>query len=154
VILVLFIIGTLASDPKPDTTAGQAPTTAPATQPPPTDTEAVTTETEPPTTEKPTTTAKPKPRVLFSQSGGGTHSLRAFQAPDNWRLQWSYDCKNFAQYGGGNFIVSDEGGESGELNINELGKGGHGEEFIDTGGRIKIQVVSTCNRWTLKALSQ
>jgi hypothetical protein len=109
---------------------------------------AATTTTKAPTP-KPTTTAKPTPNLLFSQTSGGNKSVRPFDAPDEWRLVWSYDCKNFAAYGGGNFIVDDEGGSG--VAVNELGKGGSGTEYIDAGGRIKLQVVSTCSRWTLKA---
>jgi hypothetical protein len=154
VVLVLVIIGTLTSDPKPDTTAGQAPTTAPTTAAPATesattDTVAPETTSKPATTAKPTTTRKPGPRVLFSQSSGGSHSLRPFTAPDSWRLIWSYDCRNF---GTGNFIVSDESFNA-NIAINELDKGGHGTEYIDGGGRIKLQVITTCSRWTLKAVA-
>jgi hypothetical protein len=39
-------------------------------------------------------------------------------------LLWSYDCSNFKQYGGGNFIVSDDSGAG--VNVNELGTGGKG----------------------------
>ena len=150
VVLALVVMGTLTADPNTDTTAGQAPTTEPATEPPAaetTDTETTDT-TEPETTEEPTTTAKPQPTVLFSQSGSGSHSLQPFNAPDEWRLGWSYNCSNFGTEG--NFIVLDEGG--GSVNINELGKSGRGTEFIDGGGRIKLQTISEC-RWTLKAIS-
>jgi hypothetical protein len=89
--------------------------------------------------------------VLYSKTGSGSHNGQPFQAPDEWRLIWSYDCANFKAYGGGNFIVSDDSGVG--VNVNELGNGGKGEEFIDGGGRIKLSVNSVCRRWTLKAVA-
>lgn len=155
VIVVLAVIGSLTSDPKPDTTAGQAPTSAPVTATPATDTEAATTDTtEPPTTEKPTTTkkptptTKPAPTVLLQQTGSGTHNLRPFTAPDQWRLVWSYDCRNFG--GQGNFAVNDSDFST-DLSVNELGRSGSGTEYVDGGGRVKLQVLSEC-RWSLKVL--
>jgi hypothetical protein len=100
---------------------------------------------------KSTTTAKPQSRVLYQKTGSANHSGQPFQAPDGWKLLWSYDCSNFKQYGGGNFIVSDDSGAG--VNVNELGTGGKGAEYIDQGGRIKLQVISTCDRWTLKAVA-
>jgi hypothetical protein len=78
------------------------------------------------TQSKSTTTAKPQSRMLYQKTGGGNHAAQPFQAPDEWRLLWSYDCSNFKQCGGGNFIVSDDAGAG--VAVNELGTGGKGEQ--------------------------
>jgi hypothetical protein len=54
-----------------------------------------------PTTIPPSsTTARREPGVLWQGQGRDAAVGEPFQAPGRWRIRWSFDCENFAAYGG------------------------------------------------------
>jgi hypothetical protein len=98
------------------------------------------------------TTAKAQLGVLWQKSGSDVHHGSLFDAPGRWRLVWSFDCRSFARYGGGNFKVSGEGDLDG-VSVQEFAVKGNGSQPVVGGGRGRLVVESVCDRWTVKAVA-
>jgi hypothetical protein len=92
----------------------------------------------------------PVPHTVAVFSGSGIENTPRFTVPATWKLAWQYNCASFGQ--AGNFQVYEDG-TSGRVNVNELGKGGHGATFgYSDAGSHYLEVNSEC-RWRLKIIT-
>ena len=98
------------------------------------------------------TTARREPDVLWQRQGRDAAVGERFEAPDRWRVVWSFDCRNFARYGGGNFKLSG-GGTFGEVAVQRFGVRGRGSLLVTDGGRGRLIIESVCERWVVKAVA-
>ena len=129
-----------------------APST-PAPTAPPAATAPDWTDTTPPSTVPPSlTTARLAPGVLWQQTGSDIASGRPFSAPSRWRIVWSFDCRNFAAYGGGNFKLTG-GGAFERVLVQRFAVKGQGAVRGRGGGRGNLEIESVCQRWTVKAIA-
>ena len=79
-----------------------------------------------------TTTAHPEPGVLWQRRGHDAAVGEFFAAPRRWRVIWSFDCRSFAAYGGGNFKLSGAGAFN-KVAVQRFGVRGRGSLPV-TGG--------------------
>jgi hypothetical protein len=106
--------------------------------------------TEPETAVPPSTTARLEPGVLWLRRGSDGHVGGTFDAPENWRISWSFNCRSFAKYGGGNFkLVGD--GDFKDVSVQRFGGRGSGTLKVTGGGRGRLIIESVCDRWAVKA---
>jgi hypothetical protein len=98
------------------------------------------------------TTAHPEPGVLWQRRGRDAAVGELFAAPRRWRVVWSFDCRNFAAYGGGNFKLSGAGAFN-KVAVQRFGVRGRGSLRVTGGGRGRLIIESVCDRWTVKALA-
>jgi hypothetical protein len=108
--------------------------------------------TRPATTPSPRTTARAKVGVLWQKSGRAGYYGGPFEVPDGWRLEWSFDCRSFARYGGGNFKISGEGKLDG-VSVQRFAVKGSGVERVRDGGRGRLVIETVCDRWNVKAMA-
>jgi hypothetical protein len=108
--------------------------------------------TPPPTVSPSLTTAKPERGVLWQQTGSEPVAGSWFPAPGRWRIVWSFDCQNFAAYGGGNFKLSG-GGAFEQVSVQRFAVRANGTELVTGGGRGNLVIESVCRRWTVKAIA-
>jgi hypothetical protein len=67
---------------------------------------------------------------------------------------WSFDCRNFAAYGGGNFKLSGAGsGAFNKVAVQRFGVRGRGSLRMTGGGRGRLSIESVCDRWVVKAVA-
>jgi hypothetical protein len=91
------------------------------------------------------------PGVLWQRRGSiGTAGGR-FAAPGRWRVVWSFNCRSFAKYGGGNFKLSGAGAFA-EVSVQRFGVRGRGVLPVTGGGRGRLRIESVCDRWMVKAV--
>jgi hypothetical protein len=115
-----------------------------------------TTQAPPPTTAPPTSigpTSKPD-EILWQElaSGASTVRSRAFEAPPAWRIEWTVDCSNFADHGGGNFKITGDGDfQQIQIEITEVSA--KDTKSLTRGGFGHLYVETVCQRWTVRALS-
>jgi hypothetical protein len=150
VVVVAVLVGaTVALGSRRDRQANPAMVTgaAPATTRP-----APAAPTQPPTTLAPRTTASAKRGVLWQESGGHGIHPKPFEAPDGWRLVWSFDCSSFARYGGGNFKITGEGRLE-KVSVQRFAVKGRGTERVAGGGRGRLVIETVCDRWTVEAMA-
>jgi hypothetical protein len=97
-------------------------------------------------------TSKPDD-TLWAQRGKGLSSSksRLFRAPATWHIEWSFDCGNFAKYGGGNFKITGRGAFD-QVQIQEFGVKDRGTETFTRGGNGYLLVDSVCRDWTVRVL--
>jgi hypothetical protein len=108
----------------------------------------------PPTTAPPTSfgsTSKPA-GVLWEEEGPDVGRSPEFRAPSTWRIKWSFDCSNFASYGGGNFKITGDGAFE-RIQIQRFATRGNGTTTFTRGGLGHLNVDSVCQRWTVTVLS-
>jgi hypothetical protein len=98
------------------------------------------------------TTARQEPGVLWQRRGHDTAVGEFFAAPRRWRVIWSFDCRNFAAYGGGNFKLSGAGAFN-KVAVQRFGVRGRGSLPVTGGGRGRLVIESVCDRWTVKAVA-
>jgi hypothetical protein len=108
--------------------------------------------TRPPTTRSPRTTATAKLGVLWQKSGSEGHYGGLFEVPNGWRLEWSFDCSSFKEYGGGNFKISGEG-KLDDVSVQRFAVKGSGSERVTHGGRGRLVIETVCDRWTVRAMA-
>jgi hypothetical protein len=101
----------------------------------------------------PTSTgARLAPGVLWQQRGSDGSVGGRFAAPGRWRVLWSFNCRNFAKYGGGNFKLSGAG-DFAEVSVQRVGVRGRGVLQVTGGGRGRLRIESVCDRWMVKAVA-
>jgi hypothetical protein len=122
--------------PVATTAAGPVATTAPS----PTD------------ATRPPTTLKPEPGVLWQRTGSDIELGGAFDAPKKWRIVWSFNCRNFAKFGGGNFKLTGDG-DFEQVLVQQFAVKANGTERVTGGGRGRLVIDSVCERWTVKAIA-
>jgi hypothetical protein len=98
------------------------------------------------------TTARREPGVLWQQRGSAGALVGRFAAPGRWRVVWSFNCRSFAKYGGGNFKLSGAG-DFAEVSVQRHGVTGQGVLQVTGGGRGRLTIESVCDRWTVKAVA-
>jgi hypothetical protein len=123
----------------PTATAPASPTPAP----PPT--------TVPLSSPPPGRAVAPQPKVIFSLSGQGIQSTARFLMPNDWLLEWSYNCAAFGA--DGNFQVFEDGGaDLSGVTVNEIGMGGHGTTHVyNDAGPHYLEMNGEC-AWTVKGI--
>jgi|RhiMetdeSRZDD1v2_1073273.scaffolds.fasta_scaffold764702_2 hypothetical protein len=108
----------------------------------------------PPTTAAPTSvepTSKPDD-VLWNKQGSDTATSPGFRAPSAWRIEWSFDCSNFKELGGGNFKITGNGAFA-RIQIQEFDIKASGTRAFTRGGFGHLLVDSVCKRWSVRALA-
>ena len=98
------------------------------------------------------TRARLEPGVLWHGRGSAGSVSGWFAAPGRWRVVWSFNCRSFAKYGGGNFKLSGVGAFVG-VSVQRVGVRGRGVLPVTGGGRGGLTVESVCDRWTVKAVA-
>jgi hypothetical protein len=98
------------------------------------------------------TRARPEPGVLWQQGGRAGAVGGWFAAPGRWRVLWSFNCRSFANYGGGNFKLSGAGAFAG-VSVQRVGVRGRGVLRVTGGGRGRLTIESVCDRWMVKAVA-
>ena len=93
-----------------------------------------------------------EPGVLWQRRGSAGTAGGRFAAPGRWRVVWSFNCRSFAKYGGGNFKLSGAGAFA-EVSVQRFGVRGRGVLQVTGGGRGRLTVESVCDRWTVKAVA-
>jgi hypothetical protein len=97
------------------------------------------------------TGARLAPGVLWQRRGGAGSVGGRFAAPGRWRVVWSFNCRSFAKYGGGNFKLSGAGAFA-EVSVQRFGVRGRGVLPVTGGGRGRLRIESVCDRWMVKAV--
>ena len=105
-----------------------------------------------PATALSSTTAPLEPGVLWQRRGRNAEVGEVFEAPKRWRVVWSFDCRNFAAYRGGNFKLSGRGAFS-RVGVQRFGVRGRGSLRVTGGGRGRLIIESVCDRWMVKAVA-
>jgi hypothetical protein len=97
-------------------------------------------------------TSKPED-VLWAKRGKNLNSSKSegFRAPATWRIEWSFDCGNFARYGGGNFKITGRGAFD-RIQIQEFDVEASGSRTFTGGGYGYLLIDSVCRDWTVRAL--
>ncbi len=108
--------------------------------------------TEPDTALLTSTTARLEPGVLWLRRGSDGQVGELFDAPGRWRISWSFNCKSFAKYGGGNFKLSGAG-DFEDVSVQRVGARGRGTLKVTGGGRGRLVIESVCDQWTVKAVA-
>lgn len=130
------------ASPNPTTTTVPATTTLPAPVPP---------TSEPQSSFGPTS----KPDDVLWEERDSTIGLRrseGFRAPPGWRIEWSFDCGNFRELGGGNFKITGNGAFA-HVQIQVYDVEASGSQTFTRGGYGYLVIDSVCRRWTVRALS-
>src|SRR5436305_2737756 len=94
-----------------------------------------------------------KPRKKWHQrwSGNGSEDTAAFTIPDgsgNWKIIWTYDEGGFGQ--SVNFQVWSEDFQA---NVNKLGTGGSGTEYVYGDPGTHHLTVNSEGAWTIKVVT-
>jgi hypothetical protein len=91
-------------------------------------------------------------KTVATFSGSGITNTAQFTVSSTWKLDYSFDCSNFGY--AGNFIVMEDGGLSGAMNVNELAMSKTGSSYAyNDAGTHYIEVNSECS-WTLKVIDE
>jgi hypothetical protein len=123
----------------PATTAGVAPKAVPQA-------------TDPDTMLASSTTARLGPDVLWQRRGSDAEVGELFAAPGRWRISWSFDCRSFAEHGGGNFKLVGSG-DFKAVGVQRFGVRGSGKLLVAGGGRGRLIIESVCERWVVRAVA-
>jgi len=100
----------------------------------------------------PPTTLEPEPGVLWQQTGSDIELGSPFDAPGKWRIVWSFNCQNFAKYGGGNFKLTGDG-DFEHVSVQRFAVKSSGTERVTGGGHGRLVIDSVCERWAVKAIA-
>ena len=114
-----------------------------------TSTSIATTTTAPPTSS--TSTSKPD-RVLWQEDGTGVVRSPGFQAPAVWRIEWQFDCSNFADLGTGGFKITGSDALN-QVDIQATTLKGEGSRSFNKGGYGRLLVESVCDHWSVRVLA-
>ena len=98
------------------------------------------------------TTAGLEPDVLWQRRGSDAEVGELFAAPGRWRISWSFDCRSFAEHGGGNFKLFG-GGDFNAVGVQRFGVRGSGKLLVVGGGRGRLIIESVCERWLVRAVA-
>jgi hypothetical protein len=108
--------------------------------------------TDPDTILASSTTARLEPDVLWERRGSDAEVGELFAAPGRWRISWSFDCRSFAEHGGGNFKLSGAG-DFEAVGVQRFGVRGSGKLLVAGGGRGRLIIESVCERWAVRAVA-
>ena len=108
-----------------------------------------TTTTTPPTSS--TSTSKPD-RVLWQEEGTGVVRSPGFEAPAVWRIEWEFDCSNFADLGTGGFKITGSDALN-QVDIQATTLEGKGSRSFNKGGYGRLLVESVCDHWSVTVLA-
>ena len=104
----------------------------------------------------PTTTRRPQstlaPDVLWTETTSDNAKSPGFRAPPAWHIEWSFDCSNFKEYGGGNFKITGDLA-FGDIQIQLVDDRSSGSQTFNQGGYGHLLVESVCDRWTVTAVA-
>jgi hypothetical protein len=108
--------------------------------------------TDPDTMLASSTTARLGPDVLWQRRGSDAEVGELFAAPGRWRISWSFDCRSFAEHGGGNFKLAGAG-DFKAVGVQRFGVRGSGKLLVAGGGRGRLIIESVCERWVVRAVA-
>lgn len=158
-LVLIGIIGALTSPPPHPSgnvagagTATPSPATTPASTPTPKATPAPTPKPTPAPTPKPTPKPPPTPQTLLSVSGNGIQNTPSFDAPDHWRISYSFDCSSFGYAGNFQVYVQTEQGDPVAVPVNALAMSGNSSSDVYNSGNLHLEINSECN-WTVTAVT-
>jgi hypothetical protein len=93
-----------------------------------------------------------KAKTVATFSGSGVQSTPPFTVTSTWRLDYKFDCSSFGYKG--NFIVMEDGGLTGAMDVNALAMTKSGTSYAyNDAGQHYIKVDSEC-AWTLKVIDE
>jgi hypothetical protein len=124
--------------PPPSTDLGALPATTVSSAP----------TTTPPSSIGPTS----KPDDILWEATDGDSVSEGFRAPPVWRIEWTFDCSNFANHGGGNFKITGNGAFE-RIQIENVAIRANGTRTFRRAGFGRLFVESVCERWTVRVLS-
>jgi hypothetical protein len=67
-------------------------------------------------------------------------------------ISWSFDCRSFAEHGGGNFKLAGAG-DFKAVGVQRFGVRGSGKLLVAGGGRGRLIIESVCERWAVRAVA-
>lgn len=93
-----------------------------------------------------------KAKTVATFSGNGVQSTPPFTVTSTWRLDYKFDCSNFGAQG--NFLVMEDGGLAGAMDVNALAMSKSGTSYAyNDAGQHYIKVDSECS-WSLKVIDE
>lgn len=136
---LIFIIGVAAAAASPSSSS------PPAASAPPAQTQAV-------AFPVPSRAAVTAAKTVATFSGSGITNTAQFTVSSTWKLDYSFDCSNFGY--AGTFIVMEDGGLGGAMDVNALAVSKTGSSYAyDDAGTHYLEVNSECS-WTLKVIDE
>lgn len=91
-------------------------------------------------------------KTVATFKGDGVQSTPQFTVTSNWKLDYSFDCSSFGY--AGNFIVMEDGGLGGAMDVNTLAMSKSSSSYAyGDAGQHYIKVDSECS-WTLKVVDE
>jgi hypothetical protein len=136
---LVFVIGIAAAAASPSSSSPSAASAPPA-------------QTQAAAPPAPSRAAVAAAKTVATFSGSGITNTAQFTVSSTWKLDYSFDCSNFGY--AGNFIVMEDGGLSGAMNVNELAMSKTGSSYAyNDAGTHYIEVNSECS-WTLKVIDE
>jgi hypothetical protein len=91
-------------------------------------------------------------KTVATFSGSGVQSTPPFTVTPTWRLDYKFDCTTFGYKG--NFIVMEDGGLTGAMDVNTLAMSKTGTSYAyDDAGQHYLKVDSECS-WSVKVIDE
>ncbi len=96
--------------------------------------------------------AVPVAKTVATFSGNGVQSTPPFIVTSTWRLDYKVDCSGFGA--AGNFIVMEDGGLAGAMDVNALAMSKSGTSYAyNDAGHHYIKIDSECS-WSIKVIDE
>lgn len=93
-----------------------------------------------------------KAKTVATFSGSGVQSTPPFTVTASWRLDYNFDCSSFGY--AGNFIIMEDGGLAGAMDVNTLAMTKSGTSYAyNDAGQHYIKVDSECS-WSIKVIDE
>jgi hypothetical protein len=91
-------------------------------------------------------------KTVATFSGSGTQSTPPFTVTSTWRLDYKFDCSAFGYKG--NFLVMEDGGFGGAMDVNTLAMSKAGTSYAyNDAGQHYIEIDSECS-WNIKVIDE
>jgi hypothetical protein len=91
-------------------------------------------------------------KAVATFSGSGTQSTPPFTVTSTWRLDYKFDCSSFGYKG--NFLVMEDGGFGGAMDVNTLAMSKAGTSYAyNDAGQHYIKIDSECS-WSIKVIDE
>jgi hypothetical protein len=102
-------------------------------------------------TAAPATTTPAAPQTLLTLSGNGSEDTASFTVPagsGNWKIEWTYSEGSFGQ--SVNFQIWSEDYSA---NVNKLGTGGSGTEYVYGDPGTHHLTINSEGNWTVRVVA-
>jgi hypothetical protein len=91
-------------------------------------------------------------KTVATFSGSGVQSTPPFTVTPTWRLDYKFDCSTFGYKG--NFIVMEDGGLTGAMDVNTLAMSKAGTSYAyNDAGQHYLKIDSECS-WSVKVIDE